>query len=239
MTRATLQDAAEVIAGQGATLQDAAQAIVDGWTPGGGVDTKKVINRTDVMPVASADNAGEAYQYAGSTNASFTHGYIYENKKTATYTGTVSFEAASLSGTTVTCSGDDFANFLTESGVEPLSVVSGTMTYDAAGSLWVLVGKDSGGNTVLTFQEYQQDFEDAGFSFTGTPQDGDVVAFTCAVEEASATYQWIRVDVQPGGGGGAVDSVNGKTGVVVLKTSDLQNDSNYATVTFRTWGANE
>lgn len=29
--------------------------------------------------------------------------------------------------------------------------------------------------------------------------------------------------------GGAVDSVNGKTGTVVLKTSDLENDNDYVT----------
>lgn len=165
----------------------------------GQVTPDMIIVKSLTMPSASTTAAGAVYQYIGATNANFTQNYIYKNVKTATYTGTVSFEAATLSGTTVACSGDNFANFLTESGVEPLSVVSGTMTYDSASALWVLVGKDSDGNTVLTFQEYQQDYEDAGFTFTGTPQDGDVVAFTCTVQEAGATYTWERVDVQPVG----------------------------------------
>ena len=163
----------------------------------GEVTPDMVIIKSLTMPTASTIPAGAVYQYIGQTNTNYTHGYIYENIKTATYTGTVSFEPASLSGTTVACSGDDFANFLTESGVSPLSVVSGTMTYDAAGSLWVLVGKDENDETVLTFQEYQEDYEDFGFTFTGTPQDSDVIAFTCTVEEASASYAWTRIDVQP------------------------------------------
>ena len=291
MAKATLQDAAEVIAGQGATLQDAAQAIVDGWTPGGAtnkgwfatisalkaayptaengdwaiigetdtvwvwdsdstdwVDTDSksevtldmIIVKSLTMPLASTTPAGSVYQYLGKTNASYTHGYIYENVKTATYTGTVSFEAASLSGTTVACSGDDFANFLTESGVEPLSVVSGTMTYDAAGSLWVLVGKNADNETVLTFQEYQEDYEDFGFTFTGTPQDGDVVAFTCTVEEASASYAWNRIDVQPTPViPDPLPDQTGKAGKVLTTDGTNASWETPTTITFRTWGANE
>ena len=169
-----------------------------GGTP---VDYNRVIEKTKVMPSAETQPADKVYMYIGNTDSNYTQNYIYKNVKTATYTGTVSFEAATISGTTVACSGDNFANFLTESGVEPLSVVSGTMTFDAASSLWVLVGKNANNETVLTFQEYQQDFVDAGFTFTGTPQDGDVVAFTCTVAEASATYAWTRIDVQPTSGG--------------------------------------
>lgn len=163
----------------------------------GEVTPDMIIVKSLTMPSADTTPAGAVYQYIGATNATYTHGYIYENVKTATYTGTVSFGAATLSGTTVTCSGDDFANFLTEAGADPTPIVSGTMTYEADANGWRLVGKDSNDNTVTTFIEYVEDYEDAGFVFTGTPQDGDVVAFTCTVEEASATYAWTRIDVQP------------------------------------------
>lgn len=163
---------------------------------GGAVDKSKIVN-ADTIPTASASNSGYVYLYTGTTNASYTHGYVYQNVKSATYTGTVTFEAATLSETTVTCSGDDFAVFLTEAGANPTPIVSGTMTYEADATGWRLVGKDSNGDTVTTFLEYVEDYQDAGFTFTGTPQDGDVIAFTCTVEEASATYTWTRIDVQP------------------------------------------
>lgn len=174
-----------------------AVASVAGGGGGGPVDYSKTVQKSSTIPAADASNVGQVYMYTGETDQTYTHGYIYENQYAPTYTGTVSFEAATLSGTTVACSGDDFANFLTESGVSPLPVVSGTMTYDSASALWALVGKDSDGNTVLTFQEHQQDYEDAGFTFTGTPQDGDVIAFTCTVEESADSYKWVRIDVQP------------------------------------------
>lgn len=165
----------------------------------GSIDEDRIIIKSAEIPAASEDELGKFYCYSGVTNQNFVHGYVYECVKSGgTYTGTVSFEAATLSGTTVACSGDDFANFLTESGVVPLSVVSGTMTYDAAGSLWVLVGKDENEETVLTFQEYQQDYEDFGFTFTGTPEDGDVIAFTCSIEESGGIYTWTRINLQPG-----------------------------------------
>lgn len=203
---------------------------VVGGSGGGSVDYSNVVSKTKTMPVASADNANIIYLYDGTTNATYTHGYVYENVKTATYTGTVSFEVASLSGTTVACSGDNFANFLTESGVSPLSVVSGTMTYDAAGSLWVLVGKNASDETVLTFQEYQEDYEDFGFTFTGTPQDGDVIAFTCTVEEASASYAWNRIDVQPVPTPAEIGAVTKTTTTITLAFTDWSSHSQTKTV---------
>lgn len=175
---------------------------------GGSVDESKIIIKTSSMPEASADELGKIRIFDGATDASYTHGYIYECKKTsATYTGTVSFEAATLSGTVVACSGDDFATFLTEAGADPTPIVSGTMTYDAGAGGWRLVGKDADDETVTSFLEYNEDYADAGFTFTGTPVDGDVVAFTCTVEEDSATYAWVRIDVQP-----AVDPLPSQTG---------------------------
>lgn len=178
---------------------------------GGSFDYTKVIVKSDTMPTASASYLNYEYQYFGATNENYTHGYIYECiRGTPTYTGTVSFEAATLSGTTVACSGDDFANFLTEAGDDPTTIVSGTMTYDSGADGWRLVGKDAEDNTVTSFIEYTQDYEDNGFTFTGTPEDGDVVAFTCTITDNS-TYAWQRVNVQP----------TGETAIVNVSASTL------------------
>lgn len=181
------------------TLDENGNAAIRVVGPGGGsVDYNRVIEKSSSIPTADADTYRKVYMYVGETDANYTHGYIYECQKTsATYTGTVTFEAATLSGTTVTCDGDDFANFLTEAGADPTPIVSGTMTYDAGADGWRLVGKDAEDNTVTNFIEYTEDYTDYGFVFTGTPVDGDVIGFTCSVSESSATYGWVRLDVQP------------------------------------------
>lgn len=165
---------------------------------GGAVDYTKVVSKTKTMPTAGADNLNIIYLYEGETDANYTHGYVYENHKTATYTGTVSFEAATLSGTTVACSGDDFAVFLATYMTNITDITQGTITYIQAADLWRIEGKNSGGETVDSFQVYQEDYELAGFTFTGTPQDGDVVSFSCSVEEDAVSYAWVRFNVQPG-----------------------------------------
>jgi len=196
---------------------------------GGSVDLSKVVN-ADVLPTASADNLGYFYLFTGATDASYTHGYIYECQKSATYTGTVSFEAATLSSTTVACSGDDFASFLTEAGADPTPIVSGTMTYDAAGGGWTLVGKDAEDNTITTFFEYNEDYVDHGFTFTGTPVDADVIAFTCSVEEDTVTYSWVRTNAQPVPTAQEIGAVTQQTSTISLVSTDWVSHSQTKTV---------
>lgn len=164
---------------------------------GGSVDTSKVVN-ADVLPTASADNLGKVYLYTGTTDASHTHGYVYECIATPVYDATVQFNPATLSGTTAACSGSDFAALVARWGSGAIdTIIKGTLTYDESGELLVFVGQDDTDTTVCTFQLYVQDYVDAGFTFTGTFQDGDVIAFTCTIEETGATYAWVRQDVQP------------------------------------------
>ena len=165
---------------------------------GGSVDESKVIVKSDTIPPASADELGKFYCYSGTTNATYTHGYVYECVEgSPAYTGTVEFNPASLSSTTVSCSGDNFASFVAEWGSGSITdIIKGTLTYAEDSDLWVFVGEDDTETQVCTFQLYTQDFIDAGFTFTGTPQDGDVVAFTCTITESS-TYVWERIDLQP------------------------------------------
>lgn len=178
---------------------------------GGSFDYTKVIVKSDTMPIASASYLNYEYQYFGATNANYTHGYIYECVKETAYTDSVTYEPATLSGTVVTSTTGALATIASEYITGDIeSIVSGTLTYDYAGELWVFVGKDSENNTVGTFQVYQQDYVDAGFTFTGTPEDGDVVAFTCTITDAS-TYSWQRLDVQP----------TGKEEVVTVSASTL------------------
>ena len=165
---------------------------------GGGLDEDRVIIKSADIPTASADVLGQMYCFDGATNNTYAHGYIYECVEgDPVYTDTVEFVPATLSGTVVTATGNALADILVEYGSGDIaSVESGTLTYDESGNLWVFVGKNSENTTVCTFQLYTEDYQDAGFTFTGTPQDGDVVAFTCTITESSS-YKWERIDVQP------------------------------------------
>lgn len=162
----------------------------------GEVTPDMIIVKSATMPSASTTPAGAVYQFTGTTNLTYTHGYIYENVKTTSYTGTVTFDPATISGTVVACDGDDFAGFIAEYIENSETITSGTMTYIAEGGLWAFVGKNADDETVGTFQVYQVDYENAGFTFTGTPEDNDVVALVCTIESTDS-YAWVRLDVQP------------------------------------------
>lgn len=152
------------------------------------------INVSKTMPTAGASVLGQVHIYTGATNSSFTRGYIYECVAETAYTGTVSFEAATISGITVTCSGDDFAAYVGKWRPQVAEdIESGTLTYDQEGNLWVFDGKNADDENIAHFQLYQEDYEDAGFTFSDTPSDGDVVAFTCTIEEGTANYSWERL----------------------------------------------
>ena len=165
---------------------------------GGSIDEDRVIIKSAEIPEASADELGKFYCYSGTTNATYTHGYVYECVEgQPTYTDSVEFEPATISETVVTTTSNSLANLCSQYITGDItSIVSGTMTYDESGEIWAFVGKDAEDNTVGSFQLYTQDFIDAGFTFTGTLEDGDVVAFTCTITESS-TYVWERIDLQP------------------------------------------
>lgn len=168
---------------------------------GGSVDYSKTVQKTDTMPIASSSNAGQVYLYTGTTDSDYTQNYIYKNVESTEYSSTVEFNPASISSTTVTCSGDDFIALIEEFGSGNITdIIKGTLTYDESGELLVFVGLDDTDTQVCTFQLYTQDYIDAGFTFTGTLEDGDVIAFTTDITE-SASYSWVRIDVQPAGAG--------------------------------------
>ena len=197
---------------------------------GGSIDTSKVVN-ADVLPTASADEAGKFYLYNGETTASYTHGYIYECVATPVYDATVEFNPATLSSTTAACSGSDFAALVARWGTGAIdTIIKGTLTYDESGELLVFIGQDDTDTTVCTFQLYAQDYVDAGFTFTGTFQDGDVIAFTCTIEETGATYDWTRINSQPVPTAEEIGAVTQQTRTISLVSTDWSSHSQTKTV---------
>ena len=191
------------------------------------VDYIKNKAQQDELPAAEKKYVGRIVQYTGEITEDYTHGFIYECKEKQI--NTITFDP-----NTISCSGDDFMAFVKSVSDDYDRVVSGTMTYLYDGDIWVFVGKDADGETVVTYQQYTGDFENAGFTFTGTFEDEDVVSF---VRETETSYEWERIDVQPGGsGGGAVDDVkvNGASvvtdGVASIDLTDYQEKSNIQTL---------
>lgn len=159
---------------------------------------KKVIIKDTTIPTASAANAGYMYCYAGETNATYTHGYIYENQYLPNYAGTITFSPAGISVTD-----ENFSSFLNtwkQYLTTPTLVTNGTITYHGSSAIWKMVMKDADNQQIGTLQLYQSDYEDSGFTFPADPQDGDEYTFTTTITESSSSYQWVRIDVQPGGG---------------------------------------
>ena len=189
--------------------------VVSAGGGGESVDYSKTVQKTDTMPTADSSNVGQAFMYSGATDSTYTTNYIYKNVESTEYSSTVEFNPASVSSTTVTCSGDDFAELVAEYGSGNITdIIKGTLTYDESGELLVFVGLDDTDTQVCTFQLYTQDYIDAGFTFTGTLEDGDVIAFTTTITE-SASYAWTRIDVQP--------TVINATGYDATKTQTLKN----------------
>lgn len=188
---------------------------------GGDIDESKVIVKSDTIPTADADSAGKMYIYAGETDATYTHGYIYECVATNTYADTTTFEPATISGTVVTTTSDALSSVLAQYlHADPTTVVSGTLTYDQGGNLWVFYGYDADSTEVGHFQLYQEDWEDAGFTFTGTPADGDVVAFATTITIASTSYAWVRLNTQPIPTPAEIGAVTQETHTITLVSTD-------------------
>lgn len=160
--------------------------VVSGVNGGSVVDC---IEKAKFIPDADETQKEKVYLFVGLTNTKYEHGHIYECQKTATYTSVVSFEPS-----TISVSGSDFANFCDSVYVDAEAITNGSMTYFENANLWRFVGKNDEGTQLFSYQQYQEDFEDAGFTFTGTPKDGDVVEFECSIVEESATYSWVDIN---------------------------------------------
>ena len=167
---------------------------------GGSIDESRVIVKSATIPAASVDNLGKFYCYSGATNATYTHGYIYQ-----CIAGSVSYEA-NIAFEHSTFASEDFykaGQLIVDAGVaDPTLVTGGTMTYALAGNLWSIVFTDANGNALNTaYNIYTDDLEqDYDILPTVDPSefvDGQVVNMSINNVIAHQDYLWERMDVQP------------------------------------------
>lgn len=155
--------------------------------------------QVEEMPVASASNEGRIVQFIGDTTSSYTNGYFYQSTASTEYTATPTFASAKIS-----CGAADFLAFIKVHAEDTfMTITGGSMKYYTAADLWVFTATDEDGETVFTYQQYTDDFEEEGFTFTGDFEDEETITFTVAMT-ANTTYSWVRINVQPAGAGGDV-----------------------------------
>ena len=156
------------------------------------------VERLSVIPQGSEENAGRVVCYTGDDSESYTHGYIYECKEEKQYSGIIGFEPSKI--------GFDYTkgvllDFFKEATPDYLRIVRGTFTYSLSANLWTITGYDSEDNEVFSnYKLYTEDLEEAGFVMLnpmGDYSDGEVLDYSLKITQESASYSWVRIDVQP------------------------------------------
>lgn len=152
----------------------------------GEVTPDMIIVKSATMPTASTTPAGAVYQYVGTTNSTYTHGYIYENIATAAEATASQTYGSGLTDISVTNISTFASAFETGFGT---SIFDTTVEFEYDDAAWMVSTEIDGQTETLL----DQDITDWAVTFTGTPQEGD----TISVVYTGATYAWTRVDVQP------------------------------------------
>lgn len=170
---------------------------------GSDIDESKVIVKSSTIPTADADSAGKMYIYAGETDATYTHGYIYENVATTTPSSATATQTvgSSLSDITV--------------DVETLESFTGWTTDN---SLQIFYTDDG----------WSVDTTSLGVSYTGTPSVGDAITITYTA--AVTTYAWVRLNTQPVPTPEEIGAVTQETHTITLASTDWSSHTQTKTV---------
>ena len=173
--------------------------------------------QVDTMPTASAEELDKIYQFIGTTGT-YTNGYFYKcvyDSQTTTY---------------------DWEEVRTQDSY----LKNETYSKDEIGDLTNLpdntkdiveniIDLDENKENIFRYA-HGTDIPTASVTNVGTiiQYIGTTTAdyingyfYECVLNTDTSTYEWQNIDVQPASGISAVDSVNGKTGTVVLDAKDI------------------
>lgn len=167
---------------------------------GGSIDEDRVIIKSAEIPAASADELGKFYCYSGTTNANYTHGYVYECVAgSAYYEANIAFDRSTFASESFEKAGQ----LIVDAGVvDPTEVVGGTMTYALAGNLWSIVFTDANGEALNTAysiytDDLEQDYDILPVIDPSEFVDGQVVGMAINNVVEHHDYSWERIDLQP------------------------------------------
>ena len=210
----------------------------------GEVTPDMIIVKSATMPTASTTPASAVYQYVGATNATYTHGYIYENVPETQTQTLIIFDPVGTGKLSFNYTGHSVLDLfervasLSTPTFDPADVASGSFVLDKTNELWYVSGYDSSNNALFTNftvsatgDEYSLDAYGYvyTFMFPDDYEDGHTENFTIA-QESQTTYSWQRIDVQPAGttytAGNGIDITSG---VISVAEPTLQNATDYST----------
>lgn len=166
--------------------------------------------QVSTMPTASASELGKIYQFVGTTTLDYTNGYFY---KCVENDNVYSWERINTQ--------DSY----TKSEIGNLNSLPDN-TKNVVGNINDL---DTNKEDVFRYA-HGIDIPTASVSNVGTiiqyigTTTSDYINgffYQCQLDSDTSTYKWVNIEVQPASGTSAVESVNGKTGVVVLDAEDI------------------
>lgn len=180
--------------------------VASGSGNGGNIDENRIIIKTDTIPTASEDNFKKIYCYSGETNATYTHGYIYECKAEANYAPIIGLYPTKIG---FDYTKGDLVSFWQQATPNFASIHHGIFEYDLSSDIWLISALDKNGNTILPndwsdlngFKLYTQDLVDAGFVMLHPMEDyadGEQLEYEIDWHTTYSNFYFERIDVQPG-----------------------------------------
>jgi len=188
---------------------------------GGKIDENRIIIKDSVIPEATEEQLGKIYCYSGETNATYTHGYIYECKgaeeaqsiTTDFNPGKMAFdyEAATHPYKTFTSDAEAMSDFITSvlKIDNPYDIVGGSLVVDENTivdpnqhlEMWFVNCTNKNGQEVLAnYKINASDLEAYGFQFTNPAADyhaNEPIEYTLNWVTTIGDIHWERINVQP------------------------------------------
>ena len=170
------------------------------------------------MPTASADELGNIYQFVGTTTVDYTNGYFY---KCVENSGVYSWENIN---TQDSYNKDEVYNKTEIGDISNLPDNTKDIVENINDLAQDISDLDTNKQDVIQYASMpiaSSDNVGQIYQYLGTTTSNYVNGYFYKCVLDGSSYVWQNIDVQPSSGTSTVDSVNGKTGTVVLNSTDI------------------
>lgn len=166
--------------------------------------------QVSTMPIASASELGNIYQFVGTTTLDYTNGYFYkcvENDNVYSWERINTQDSYTKSEIGNLNSLPDNTKNVVEN-INDLDTNKEDIFRYAHGADIPVASATNVGTIIQYIGTTTADYNSGFF-------------YQSQFDTETSTYKWVNIEVQPASGTSAVDSVNGKVGVVVLDAEDI------------------